>query len=68
MTTRASDTARMCHRLPEDALAQCLASLPPEVFVPLRGAVIDAAIDEVDRLLGNDRYADDNIRRLRGPA
>ncbi len=64
MTTHASDTARMCQKLPEDALAQCLAGLPAEVFLPLRGAVIDAAIDEVDRLLENFKVGG-NVRAIR---
>lgn len=62
--TDASDTARMAQRLPEDALAQCFAGLPVETFRDVRGAVIDACIDEVDRLLDNTRD-ETNLRHLR---
>lgn len=60
--TDASETARIAQRLPEDALAQCFATLEYDAFVAVRGVIVDAAIDEVDRLLGNTH--DSNVRRL----
>lgn len=51
MTTRLTDTARMCHRLPEDALAQAFARLPVDVFAQVTNAVAEVLMDDLDRLL-----------------
>lgn len=55
MTTRLSDTARMCQRLPEDALAQAFARLPIDVITQVTAVVAEALMDDIDQLLDRTR-------------